>query len=59
MEVRFRVHRYDPDEDVTPRYQVYTVDVQEDMTVLDCLNQIKWYQDGTVTYRRSCRSAIC
>ena len=23
------------------------------------LNQIKWYQDGTVTYRRSCRSAIC
>jgi len=59
MEVRFRVHRYDPDVDVTPRYNIYTVDVEGDMTVLDCLNQIKWYQDGTVTFRRSCRSAIC
>jgi len=59
MDVRFRVHRYDPEVDVTPRYQIYTVDAEGDMTVLDCLNQIKWYQDGTVTYRRSCRSAIC
>ena len=59
MEVRFRVHRYDPEIDVTPRYQVYTLEVDADQTVLDCLNQIKWYQDGTVTFRRSCRSAIC
>jgi succinate dehydrogenase / fumarate reductase iron-sulfur subunit len=59
MEVRFRIHRYDPEVDVTPRYEVYTVDVEADMTVLDALNQIKWYQDGTVTFRRSCRSAIC
>jgi succinate dehydrogenase / fumarate reductase iron-sulfur subunit len=59
MEVRFRVHRYDPEIDVTPRYQVYTLEVDGDKTVLDCLNQIKWFQDGTVTFRRSCRSAIC
>ncbi len=59
MQVRFRIHRYEPEIDVTPRYQVYTVDVEGDMTVLDCLNHIKWYQDGTVTFRRSCRSAIC
>ncbi len=59
MDVRFRIHRLDPEVDVTPRYQVYTVDVDGDMTVLDALHQIKWYQDGTVTFRRSCRSAIC
>lgn len=59
MEVRFRVHRYDAENDVTPRYEVYTVDVESDMTVLDCLHQIKWYQDGTLSFRRSCRSAIC
>jgi len=29
------------------------------MTVLDGLNQIKWEQDGTLTYRKSCRSGIC
>ena len=45
MEFRFRVHRYDPNVDVTPRYQVYAVDAEGDMTVLDCLHRIKWYQD--------------
>src|SRR3712207_4384552 len=59
MDIRFRIHRMDPEVDVTPRYQVYTVDVDGEMTVLDALHQIKWYQDGSVTFRRSCRSAIC
>ena len=59
MDIRFRIHRMDAEVDVTPRYQVYTVDVDGEMTVLDALHEIKWYQDGTVTFRRSCRSAIC
>ncbi len=29
------------------------------MTVLDCLQRIKATLDGTLTFRRSCRSAIC
>ncbi len=59
MEVRFRVHRFDPETEATPRYEVYAVEAESDTTVLDCLNQIKWYQDGTVTFRRSCRSGLC
>lgn len=59
MEVYFRVHRYDPEIDVVPRYQVYSVEVDEGMTVLDGLHRIKWYQDGTLAFRRSCGSAIC
>jgi succinate dehydrogenase / fumarate reductase, iron-sulfur subunit len=27
--------------------------------VLDALNQVKWYQDGTLTFRRSCAHGIC
>ncbi len=27
--------------------------------MLDALNKIKWYQDGTLTYRRSCAHGIC
>jgi succinate dehydrogenase / fumarate reductase iron-sulfur subunit len=27
--------------------------------VLDALNQVKWYQDGTLTYRRSCAHGVC
>jgi succinate dehydrogenase / fumarate reductase iron-sulfur subunit len=29
------------------------------MTVLDCLQEIKSNMDGTLSFRRSCRSAIC
>ncbi|GAC1535702.1 MAG: succinate dehydrogenase iron-sulfur subunit [Herpetosiphon sp.] len=59
MEVRFRVHRYDPETDATARYQVYAVNADDTTTVLDGLHEIKWYQDGTVTFRRSCRSGSC
>jgi succinate dehydrogenase / fumarate reductase iron-sulfur subunit len=58
-EVRFRIHRMDGTTDVVPRYQIYSVEVDEGTTVLDALHQIKWYQDGTLSFRRSCRSAIC
>src|SRR5690606_2496819 len=27
--------------------------------LLDALNQIKWDQDGTLTYRRSCAHGVC
>jgi succinate dehydrogenase / fumarate reductase iron-sulfur subunit len=39
--------------------QDYTLDVEKGDTILDCLNEIKWTQDGTLTFRRSCRSGIC
>lgn len=56
---RFRIYRFDPSKDTAPRYEQYKLDVEKGMTVLDCLNEIKGYQDGTLTYRQSCRSAIC
>lgn len=59
MEVTFKIFRFSPEENKKPYYKEYTVEVQKGITVLDCLNQIKWYQDGTLAYRRSCRSAIC
>jgi succinate dehydrogenase / fumarate reductase iron-sulfur subunit len=27
--------------------------------VLDLLHQVKWYQDGTLTFRRSCAHGVC
>lgn len=58
-EIRFRIFRMDPEKDSRPRYQEYTVEVVGRTTVLDCLHEIKGYQDGSLTFRRSCRSAIC
>ena len=59
MEVTLRIKRYNPDQDVKPAFKEYVVDVEPTDRVLDALNQIKWYQDGTLTYRRSCAHGIC
>jgi succinate dehydrogenase / fumarate reductase, iron-sulfur subunit len=58
MQIRFRVQRFDPEHEVAPKYQVFAVEAGDDTTVLDALDQIK-EQDGTVTYRRACRSGMC
>lgn len=43
----------------SPWFQSYTVEVDPGNTILDCLNQIKWEQDGTLAYRKNCRNTIC
>ncbi len=57
--VTFSIYRFNPEKDGKPYYKDYNLDVPEGATILDCLNLIKWTQDGTLTYRMSCRSAIC
>jgi succinate dehydrogenase / fumarate reductase iron-sulfur subunit len=59
VEVTLRIKRYNPDTDVKPSYKEYQVDVESTDRVLDALNKVKWYQDGTLTYRRSCAHGIC
>ena len=59
MEVQLRIQRYNPEFSDKPYYQEYTVDVQPTDRVLDALNQVKWHQDGTLTYRRSCAHGVC
>ncbi|MDD5557317.1 MAG: succinate dehydrogenase iron-sulfur subunit [bacterium] len=55
----FRIFRYDPERSARPRRDTFEMEVSRGMTVLDCLQAIKAEQDGTLTFRRSCRSAIC
>ncbi|MBU0515763.1 MAG: succinate dehydrogenase iron-sulfur subunit [Proteobacteria bacterium] len=58
--VTFSVFRYRPDRDDEPRYVDYQVEIRRPgMMVLDGLNQIRWEQDGTLAYRRSCREGVC
>ncbi len=56
---KFRIKRYNPEKQAEPYYEEFDFDIPEGATLLDCLNQIKWNIDGTLTYRMSCRSAIC
>lgn len=59
MEITLRIKRFNPDVDVKPHFEEYTVDAEPLDRILDALNQIKWYNDGTLTYRRSCAHGIC
>jgi succinate dehydrogenase / fumarate reductase iron-sulfur subunit len=54
-----RVQRFNPETDRRPHLESYRVPLTPDTTVLDALHWIKTEQDGSLTFRRSCRHAIC
>ena len=55
----FKIQRFNPDKDKRPHYQEYRSNSKPTDRVLDGLNEIKWRQDGTLTYRRSCAHGVC
>ena len=58
MEVTLKIERYNPETDER-RLESHTVDVAETATLLDTLDVIKDEVDGSLTYRKSCRMAVC
>ncbi len=54
-----KILRYDPSKDKKPHWVDYSDEFDSDSTILDVLNKIHWKKDGSLAYRRSCRSAIC
>jgi succinate dehydrogenase / fumarate reductase, iron-sulfur subunit len=54
-----RVQRFNPETDKKPRLVDYPLAAGRDTTVLDALHLIKAEQDHSLTFRRSCRHAIC
>ena len=61
MEVTFRIRRFNPEAaDPKPYWQEFTLkDVEPTDRVLEMLHRVKWEQDGTLAFRRSCSSGIC
>src|ERR1700712_808572 len=51
--------RFDPEVDAEPHWQDFDVQMYATDRVLDALHQIKWEQDGSLTFRRSCAHGIC
>src|SRR5205807_2462967 len=58
VEVTLKIERYNPDTD-EQRLESHTVDVVETATLLDVLDTIKDEVDGSLTFRKSCRMAVC
>jgi succinate dehydrogenase / fumarate reductase iron-sulfur subunit len=59
MQVTLRIRRFNPEVDQKPHLETYQVQAEPNDQVLDLLNQVKWFQDGTLAYRRSCAHGIC
>jgi succinate dehydrogenase / fumarate reductase iron-sulfur subunit len=59
MELRFKIYRFDPGSDKEAYFKTYTVSAKSEERILDCLNKIKWEQDGTLAYRMSCAHGVC
>jgi succinate dehydrogenase / fumarate reductase, iron-sulfur subunit len=58
-EIGFKIFRFDPDQDKASRYQTYRISAEPGERILDCLNRIKWEQDGTLGFRMSCGHGVC
>ena len=59
MELSLKVNRYDPFTDGQKHMQTYTLEIEEDATVLDALMRVREEQDSTLAFRGSCRSGFC
>ncbi len=57
--ITLEVTRYRPGQDSRPTFQDYEIPYREDWVVLDALNYIKDYVDGTLSFRWSCRMGVC
>jgi fumarate reductase iron-sulfur subunit len=57
--ITIEVLRYAPQPGAQPYPQSWEVEFSEDMSVLQGLQSIKDHQDGSLTFRWSCRMAIC
>ncbi len=60
MQVTLRIRRFNPEKDKKPYWGEYTLDqVEPNDRVLELLHRVKWEQDGTLAFRRSCSHGIC
>jgi succinate dehydrogenase / fumarate reductase iron-sulfur subunit len=59
--VHVRVFRYDPDveDKQDPRFDEFHVPFEPGMTVLDALIYARDHYDSSLTFRHSCRQAVC
>ena len=53
------VRRFNQEDGLEARWEDFDVTVHGTDRVLDALHKIKWEQDGSLTFRRSCAHGVC
>jgi succinate dehydrogenase / fumarate reductase, iron-sulfur subunit len=59
MQVTLKIFRYNPEVDKKWHHETYQLEGEETDRVLDLLEKVKGYQDGTLSFRRSCAHGVC
>jgi succinate dehydrogenase iron-sulfur subunit len=59
MDVELKIRRFNPEVDTAPHWESFALRAEPSDRVLDLLHQVKWFQDGTLTFRRSCAHGVC
>ena len=57
--VTLKIRRFDPEVDPEPNWQSFQVPVDKGDRLLDALHHVKWFIDGSLTFRRSCAHGVC
>ncbi|MYW68450.1 succinate dehydrogenase iron-sulfur subunit [Streptomyces sp. SID8379] len=57
--ITLRVRRFNSEVSDESTWQDFQLEMDPKERVLDALHKIKWEQDGTLTFRRSCAHGIC
>jgi succinate dehydrogenase / fumarate reductase iron-sulfur subunit len=59
MDLTVEIKRYNPDEDEEPHWESYEVPAEPLDSALSLLLHVKWHEDGTLSFRKSCAHGIC
>jgi succinate dehydrogenase / fumarate reductase iron-sulfur subunit len=57
--VKLSIRRFDPEKSEEASWEEFEVEMHSTDRVLDALHKIKWEQDGSLTFRRSCAHGVC
>jgi len=57
--VTLKIFRFNPEVDKKSHYETYTLEAAPTDRVLDLLEHVKGYHDGTLSFRRSCAHGVC
>ncbi len=59
MKLNVKIKRYNPEVDDAPHWETYEAPADPLDSALALLLHVKWYEDGTLTFRKSCAHGIC
>jgi succinate dehydrogenase / fumarate reductase iron-sulfur subunit len=59
MQVTLKIFRFNPEKDTKPHYDTFTLEAEPTDRVLDLMEAVKGFHDGTLSFRRSCAHGVC